>query len=368
MNVSNLPRQARDKHWEITQTERECVFQVSTGVIATLFSQRISFKRPMRVDSLFLMSTSGKPSPALDTTTLLLCATRHCATPRRVVNISSVDQAVEMVIETGGWFGLWSPAVSNAQLFSVRGAALRVRVIAPRHDPAWFTVTAAATNATSSLVVNTGDTFVTELAQLGLSLTSQLPSVDSLIQLHDFLRNPPITVMSGPQLECALICDSVVNRSSNFTTELLAPRYVGDRDMMLPLRVGGLNPRWSAGLWQKHGFPGSAGAIYGNGTDRYTALGVEEGGGRAFVPLYVGEAATRVVVGHPVIADGDRADELFIQVTHVDASPSSVWHVSLNNPTNATIRAMVHVAMTPARFALRSQVVELEGGQDVVLM
>ena len=131
--------------------------------------------------------------------------------------------------------------------------------------------------------------------------------------------------------------------------------------------MGGLNPRWSAGLWQKAGFPGSAAAVYGNGTDRYTALGIEEEG-HAYVPIYTGEAAARVVVGHPVIADGDGSDQLFIQVVHVDTKPDNVWHVSMNNPTSKSITAMVRSTMGMAGFGLKSQQLEVGAGQEVILL
>ena len=137
---------------------------------------------------------------------------------------------------------------------------------------------------------------------------------------------------------------------------------------MLPLRVGGLNPRWSAGLWQKVGFPGSAAEAYGNGTDRYTALGIEEDG-HAYAPIYTGESAARVVVGHPVIADGDGSDQLFIQVTHIDTKPE-VWHVSMNNPTSKSITAMVRSTMGMAGFGLfmKSQQILVGAGQEVILL
>ena len=190
--------------------------------------------------------------------------------------------------------------------------------------------------------------------------------MESLLHIQQYLYSPPVTVYSGRMVRCSLICDIVTSLTSGFTTEVSVPQYLGNRNMMLPIRVGGLNPRWSAGLWQKYGFPGSREAIYGNGTDRYTAVGVDELGW-AYIPLYVGEAATRVVVGHPVIADGDNVEQLFIQTTHVD---STIWHVHINNPTNTTIRATVRSSpkMSPCGFSLQSIKLELGSGKDVVLL
>ena len=51
------------------------------------------------------------------------------------------------------------------------------------------------------------------------------------------------------------------------------------------------------------------------GRRRYTALGLDFDG-VAHVPLYVGRApVTHVIVGHPVVARGEGADELRVQVT-----------------------------------------------------
>ena len=82
---------------------------------------------------------------------------------------------------------------------------------------------------------------------------------------------------------------------------------------MLPLRVGGLQRRWSTGVWQVHGY--TAG-FYSNGTDQYSALGLDDDG-RAYVPLYVGRGAADVVVGHPVIA-----------TAHTGTDVNASWDVS----------------------------------------
>jgi hypothetical protein len=333
-------------------------FSVSVGTIATLFRQEISFQQSMQVQRLNLMH-STQVSPSLDTTTILL-VTAAGATPRRLTNITGLEQDVDEVVESGGWWGLWSPDVANAQIFAVRGVALRIHISSPRRNPAWFTVRAASHNFT----VSKGDKLISEFAQLGLSLATQLPDADALLQLQRYLSNPPITMHTGNAPRCSIICDSVVNAESNFTTDVEVPQYSANRNMMLPLRVGGLNPRWSVGLWQKYGFPGSSDAIYGNGTDRYTALGVHDAGW-AYVPLYVGESSTRVVVGHPVIATGVGAEHLFIQTTHVNARR---WHVHVSNPTNSSIRATVHTTMSPCGFALHSTTVELGGGHDTILL
>ena len=339
-------------------------FNNGAGSIATLFRHEITFARAQTVNQLWLLSTSGAPPPSL-ATTVLLVGTNRSAPPRRF-NVSALDTAVELTVAVGGWWGLWSPAVSNAQIFVNERTALRVRLIAPRHSPAWFTVSAALDPG--GYAVRAGERFVSEFAQFGVSLLTQLPDVESLVRLHEYLRTPPVQVLRGPPLACSVVCHIQLNASSGLVTELMAPLYAGDPQMMLPLRFGGLNPRWSAGLWQKSGYGGGTGveSEYGNGTDRYTALGVDDMR-FAYAPLYIGQAAAHVVAGHPVVAQGQGGDELFIEVTHVNAVPS-VWHVAVNNPTAAPVHVRLRAMMQPSGFGMAARDVTLSPGEHLVVM
>ena len=87
--------------------------------------------------------------------------------------------------------------------------------------------------------------------------------------------------------------------------------------MTLPVRITGLNRRWSAGLFQKRGF---VKGDHGGGEDRYRALGIDIEG-NAYVPLYANWAdQTHILAGHPVVA-GPEALEVFIQVTRISDDP-----------------------------------------------
>jgi hypothetical protein len=76
---------------------------------------------------------------------------------------------------------------------------------------------------------------------------------------------------------------------------------------------------------------------------------------------------THVAVGCPVIAKGPGAEDLFIQVTHVDEDPQ-VWHVEVNNPTDTAITVTFHSGMELPGFpAIVTTPVTIVAGEFVVL-
>jgi hypothetical protein len=90
--------------------------------------------------------------------------------------------------------------------------------------------------------------------------------------------------------------------------------------------------------------------------------------GFAYVPLYAGRAPlTHVAVGCPVTAKGAGAEDLFIQVTHVDENPQ-VWHVEINNPMELAITVTLHSEMKlPGFVAITAEPVTVPAGGFVVL-
>ena len=67
-------------------------------------------------------------------------------------------------------------------------------------------------------------------------------------------------------------------------------------DTSVPMRVGGLNPRWSAGLFQIKGYNG--GNYYSNGSNRYRPLGMDEKG-RVYAPPLHSESVPNPCAGRP---------------------------------------------------------------------
>lgn len=125
---------------------------------------------------------------------------------------------------------------------------------------------------------------------------------------------------------------------------------------LIPLRISGLNPRWSAGLLQKSGF--SLGN-YGPSSGRYRAVAVDQTG-RAHVPLDVADAENHILVGHPIVADAN-GQKLFIEAICLGGNPPR-WHVSINNPTRRRISTALRSALDLPGLDFKNRVVTIEPG------
>jgi hypothetical protein len=149
--------------------------------------------------------------------------------------------------------------------------------------------------------------------------------------------------------------------------ELKVPRSPDRLDANLPFRVAGLNPRWSAILWQKDGYVGAG--RYGKPQNRFRTLATDFDG-RVYFPVPSGQAALHhLVAGQPVIADAAGKD-LFINVVclkdAVGATPP-LWHVSVNNPTDAPITAKLTKAMDLPGLDWAGETITLQPGEQRIL-
>jgi hypothetical protein len=179
--------------------------------------------------------------------------------------------------------------------------------------------------------VQQGDRCLMEVAAIGFPLDVEIHTAADLQQYASYLEKPEgMEVLRGRRVAGPGVVE--VAPDARLAVEIMVPRPPRKLSLTLPCLVDGLNPRWSAGLFQKQGY---VKGDYGSGENRYRAIGLD-GEGKAYVPLYVDHAdRTHVVIGHPIIA-GPEAAELFIQVTKVGEKPDR-WHISVNNPTDKPI-------------------------------
>ena len=171
---------------------------------------------------------------------------------------------------------------------------------------------------------------------------------------------------------------------SNGVLEVRVPRptasvgLANTTALMLPLRMIGLNRRWSVGVLQLRGY---CVGHYGSCENRYRSLGVDDAN-HSHVPLYPGRAAiTHLQLGHPVIALGARAHLLSIQVTAVGSaaagpdgrlnvstsSGSMRWHASVHNAEATPITARVVAGFGPPQSWGAATAVTVPAGGTVVL-
>ena len=125
----------------------------------------------------------------------------------------------------------------------------------------------------------------------------------------------------------------------------------------LPVRVSGLNPNWSAGVYLHRGY---VLGNYGEGTNRYRAAGVDPDG-RVYTGLFTDHAdRTEVTIGHPVVCD---AESVFIQVTlRDDRGAKESWHVSVNNPTDDVVETVCRSTFAMPGLELAEQSLSLPPG------
>jgi len=141
-----------------------------------------------------------------------------------------------------------------------------------------------------------------------------------------------------------------------------------DPSMVLPLRLGGLKRRWTVAVQQLEGW---VNAIEKNQTSGesvlYSELGIDAQNYSA-VPVYVGRAPrTHLRIGHPVVAAGRDAEQIFVQVTKLHlAAGKFMFHVALNNPLERSVDVDVWPSFPDVRLV--RQHVTLGPGEHRVLV
>jgi hypothetical protein len=311
-----------------------------TGVSPSLFTSSLRFKRDLKVRSLRLASLRCEPSA-------ILAIGKEDTVQTFELSRTSAHQAR---MESGDWFGVFGNGAFNAQLFFNRGAPLRIEIgptlelHADLADPA----------------IRAGQTYQLEIAALGFQLDIPISSPDGFRAYVDYLKEPNgLQILRGKRIASVGMLEASIERGA---LDLRVPRSHNVPGMTLPLRITGLNPRWSSGLLQKEGYSGD---FYGPPRDRWRALAVDADG-FSYVPLWVDLADNTVIVaGHPIIA-AKGGEELFIQATNLGGAPPR-WHVSVNNPTDREIRASLRSAMDLPGLSFEDREIIVRAGEYVVI-
>jgi hypothetical protein len=260
--------------------------------------------------------------------------------------------AQDFLLETGDWFGLYSPNVSNRHLFVNRGGPIRLHAGGGGGMHLYAPV--------EGKEAKRGETYTYEVASLGFPIDVPIKSPQDFVRVLEYLKDPAgMTITRGKRIESPRVVELEPVEGA---VELIVPKPSDREKFTLPLRIRNLNPRWSAGLFQKTGY---VKGDYGTGENRYRPLGLDLAG-NAYVPLYVSWAEkTHIVAGHPVVA-GAEGKDLFIQVTHINDNPQK-WHVSVNNPTDQSVTTTLRKAMDLPGLAFESQKVTVPAGGYVVV-
>jgi hypothetical protein len=322
---------------------------VRLGVVPTLYSNEIVFKRDLGIRSLQLgynMQTGQGSTPIL--------VVGDGSEPREIdlsrLNEREISDPIR--IEPGHWFGIYARGTSNSHAFVNRAAPILLSA-----KRGWLFVQADLQGRS----VQQGDVYRYEVFGLGYPIDVEIESASDFRPYLDYLAQPTgLEVLRGRWVESAGLLEI---EPVNHAVEVSLPKPDDGIDRVVPLRVPGLNPRWSTGVVLKQGY---VLGYYGRGENRYRAAGLDFAGD-AYIPLYPSRAErTHVVVGHPIAA-GPEGRDLFIQVTKLGESPFR-WHVSVNNPTDRPIETFLHRAMDLPDLEFPTVRMRFEPGEYRVLV
>ena len=324
---------------------------VRQGIDACLFRDDIRFRQDGTVKRLTLLQDNYWLPETVKPVYLLLG--QAPATITRRMDCFTLNQTATFALASGDWFALYSPRTACSHIFIVRQQAIQLQV---GPQPQSLTIYADL----SGKKVRAGDTYTFELFSLGVPVNMSLKSQNDVTRLLNYLHHPEgMKVLRGTPLPSPGFIECEPHHGA---VEVVVPRPSWKTNLTLPLRVKGLNRRWTAGLFQKTGY---VLGNYGTGENRYRELGVDQFG-CAHVPMYVDLAPrTHMVAGHPIIADAAGKD-LFIGVMHLQDKPSR-WQVSANNPTAKPITTTLRKAMELPGFVFPDTKLTLPPGEYRVL-
>jgi len=323
------------------------------GALASVFENDLRFKQDLEVESLEILSSIWVEAPGPvkavfggggQPETATLWPARRSPFVRRLA--------------TGEWMGLWSEAAANHVFLWNRGEAL---VFSAYANASSITVRLDADLAGRE--VERGERHRFELFEVVDPVDAAPRDAARFARLAAYFASPDgLAIARGRRLPG----DGVLEiQAEGGAAELRIGRPSPPLEAPLPVRVLGLEPRWSAGFYQIAGHNTS---YYPGGSEnRYRPAAVDEAGG-AWASLFPDHAPlTHVVIGHPVVSD---RPQLFVQVTQRNASLSprrSSWHVSVNNPTDQALTATFRQAMDLPGFRFEETTRTVPAGGYLVL-
>ena len=329
---------------------------LSAGATISMFESRVEFLETQRIDSLLLFRQHAYTGPFPVTLVhgkgVKILATYVLAPGEPIPR--------ELAFATGEWVGYVGPESTNLAVLFNRGEPLRMTL----HD---------GEGLVTRFFADLGGTQVVAGEQRRYEILSVVDPVDATA--HGVPRAVDIVRQLGRPEGLELIRGGALDHATDVhqsglielaardgAVALRVPRPAEPTGVPLPIRVHGLNPRASAGLFLEQGY---VLGNYGPGRGRYRDLGFDRDG-RVYVPLFPDLAAvTSVVIGHPVICD---QPELWVQAMRKDdRGDESSWHVSLNNPTDRELRTTCRTGFELPGLKLPRMQVTVPAGGYLVL-
>jgi len=323
-----------------------------TGAVVANFANTVTFKKDQTVKNLQLLRSNWFPPRPV------VLVVGHGRSYKEQ-NLLGHKGQIEESIATGQWFGFFSPQAYNGVLFVNRGDPIRV-VVDFGGNSSWSVGVMADLQGKT---VKAGDRFRHELFSVNEAMDTESRGPKRFRRVLDYLAQPEgMTIVRGTRRRTLGFFD-VEADAVDKPVELKVTKPAEPIALTIPVRVLGLNPKWSAGLLQ---VAGHSTGYYGNGKNAYTTLGFDFDG-RAYAALYPDQAdLTHVVIGHPVVCD---KPELFIEVMPRSRKKGRgyQWHIAVNNPTDKPVKATFRTGMKLPGLAFRAKTLAIPAGGHVVL-
>lgn len=327
------------------------------GPTASLYTQTNTFKKDCTLTRSVLGYEWRRKIPA---NVLLLVGTGDKIVTARDVSPRVSTGTVTHRIGAGDWFAAVSPQESNAMLFVNRGVPLILEVGIEKSE-------LREDLPVAGVPVKSGETRTVEWFTCWWPMDQNIPDSEKLLRWVRYFQNPDgMEILRGKRMDSPI--GVIELEAEKNAAEVKIPRSPDKLDANLPIRVSGLNPRWSAILWQKDGYIGAG--RYGKAQNRFRSLGVDFDG-HVYFPVYSGQAAlTQMVAGQPVVADAAGKD-IFIEVVclkDAEGQNPPLWHVSVNNPTDKPVNAKLSKTMALPGLAWDGENVLLATGEYKILV
>jgi len=310
-------------------------FPTKSGAELSIFESDLTFKQDQSIDSLmlFMQWWYGGPFP------VTLVHGRGLEVLKTYDLSPGKRPRHGPVLRTGDWIGCFGAEPSNLSVHVNRGAPLRLEFYGS--DDLGTAFFAALDDAR----VKKNESLHYEMLSVVDPVDSTRRDLERVLGIVDYLtQRRGLNVWRGRASssggESPARNGLVELRAVDGAAALRVKRPKRRVDVPLAVRIDGLNPNWSAGVFLRRGY---VLGNYGPGRKRFREVGFDREG-RVYATFFPDHAqVTEAVIGHPVVCD---RDELFIQVTRRDdrGGPAS-WHVSVNNPTDQEIRATFRTAI-----------------------
>ena len=327
---------------------------VRSGAVISNFANTIKFKQDQIVKKLQLIRSNWFPAqPGIFVV--------GNGESHQEYDLLKRDKSVEAEIASGEWFGFYSEQAYNGVLFINRGDPIVIGVnIDPRGQKAWYVRVMADLEGKQ---VKAGDVFHHEVFSVNEALDTEAYGPERFQYILKYLAAvESMTVVRGSRINTLGFFD-IKTDGTERPIELKVTQPTEPVALTIPVRVFGLNPKWSAGLFQISGHsPGN----YTNGMNVYTTLGFDFDG-RVYASLYPDQSPeTHVVIGHPVVCD---TPELFIEAMPRSSKEGKGydWHIAVNNPTDRPVKAAFRVGMDLPGLSFEPQTHTIPAGGYAVL-